>query len=145
MDTITVTEKSPNYECKYCDYKCSKNSDYLKHTKTIKHIKMEQEYKKNTVHTEHLCECGKKYSYHSGLWKHKKTCTYVFKKSPLEINNSPLEINNSPLETNESQLFEQNMSDKEIIKMLIKENSEFKNLIWEIVKKDTQTNNLTEK
>ena len=49
--------------------------------------------------------------------------------------------NNLLLETNESQLFEQNMSDKEIIKMLIKENSEFKNLILEIVKKDTQTIN----
>jgi len=134
MDTIIVTEKSPKYECIYCDYKCCKNSEYIKHTKTRKHIKMEQEYKKNTTHIEHFCECGKKYSYHSGLWKHKKTCTYNFTKSPLEINKSPLEIN-------ESHLFEPNLSDKEIIKMLIKENSEFKNLILEIVKKDTQSIN----
>jgi hypothetical protein len=95
---------------------------------------MEQEYKKNTTHIEYFCECGKKYSYHSGLWKHKKTCTYNFTKSPLEINKSPLD-------TNESHLFEPNLSDKEIIKMLIKENSEFKNLILEIVKKDTQSIN----
>jgi hypothetical protein len=95
---------------------------------------MEQEYKKNTTHIEYFCECGKKYSYHSGLWKHKKTCTYNFTKSPLEINKSPLD-------TNELHLFEPNLSDKEIIKMLIKENSEFKNLILEIVKKDTQSIN----
>ena len=77
MDTKTKTEKSPKFECKVCDYKCCKQSDYIKHTKTVKHEKMEQEYDKNTKHNEYLCECGKKYQYHSGLWKHKKTCEGV--------------------------------------------------------------------
>jgi hypothetical protein len=118
MDTIFDTEKSPNFACHKCHYKCSKNSDYIKHTKTIKHLKMEQEYKENTTHNEYLCECGKKYSYHSGLWKHKKSCTY--------------NTNNSPLETNDSPNFDPTIMDKdELIKYLMKENSEFKEMLVE--------------
>ena len=83
MDTKTKTEKSPKFECKICDYKCCKQSDYIKHTSTIKHERMEQEYGKNTKHNEYLCECGKKYQYHSGLWKHKKTCEGVATNSPV--------------------------------------------------------------
>lgn len=125
MDTIIETEKSPNFICIKCDYKCSKNSDYIKHTKTIKHIKTEQEYKENTTHNEYLCECGKKYSYHSGLWKHKKSCTYNF-------NNSPLETNDSPSDTNVSSNFDPTIMDKdELIKYLMKENSEFKEMLVE--------------
>ena len=83
MDTKSKTENSPKFECKICDYKCCKQSDYIKHTKTIKHEKMEQEYGKNTKHNEYLCECGKKYQYHSGLWKHKKTCDGISKMSQV--------------------------------------------------------------
>jgi hypothetical protein len=74
MDTKTVTEKSPKFECIFCDYKCFKNSDYIKHTNTKKHHLLEHGYKKNTHHNEYFCDCGKQYAYHSGLWKHRKTC-----------------------------------------------------------------------
>jgi len=125
MDTIFDTEKSPNFMCTKCDYKCSKNSDYVKHLKTLKHIRTEQEYKESTTHNEYLCECGKKYSYHSGLWKHKKSCTYIF-------NNSPLETNDSPLDTNVAPQFDPTIMDKdELIKYLMKENSEFKEMLVE--------------
>ena len=82
MDTIFVTEKSPKFECIICDYKCSKNSDYIKHTETKKHKLLELGYKKNTDHNEYFCKCGKKYSYHSGLWKHKKVCSSSATNSP---------------------------------------------------------------
>ena len=153
MDTIFDTEKSPNFVCIKCDYKCTKNSDYVKHIKTIKHIKTEKEYKENTTHNQYLCECGKKYSYHSGLWKHKKACNYNINFSPLETNVSPLETNVSPLETNVSPLetnvlpletnvlpletnvspnFDPTIMDKdELIKYLMKENSEFKEMLVE--------------
>ena len=81
MDTIIVTENSPNFECKFCDYICCKQSDYIKHTKTIKHSKMTLEYNKNTTHNGYFCDCGKKYTYHSGLWKHKKMCDGLAIKS----------------------------------------------------------------
>jgi hypothetical protein len=43
---------------------------------------MEIEDTKNTNKYETICECGRKYAYHSGLWKHKKTCNYIATFSP---------------------------------------------------------------
>jgi hypothetical protein len=68
----------------------------------------------------------------SSLCKHKKICYHLNQCNNLVKNSSDQNVQN-----------EENLSDKEIIKMLIKENSEFKNLILEIVKKDTQTINNT--
>ena len=80
MDTLINTENSPKFICKYCDYKCYKKSDMTKHSLTKKHIKSEKEYKQNTNDTIpnwYICCCSKKYAYHSGLWKHKKKCSFV--------------------------------------------------------------------
>jgi hypothetical protein len=74
--------------------------------------------------SEFICKnCNKKYKDNSGLWKHKKKCNII------ETDDKPV-INNS-----------NNTNDKdELINYLIKENQEFKNLILEIVKKDTYNN-----
>ena len=122
MDTIFVTEKSPKFECKLCDYKCFKNSDYIKHTKTKKHQSLEQEYKENTDHNEYFCGCGKKYSYHSGLWKHKKVCRGSATKTRQMATKTrhPLPIS---LPTNNEII--------EIIKVQMIENLEFKKFMME--------------
>jgi len=80
MDTNIDTEKSPKFVCEICDYKCSKKSDMNKHLVTNKHLNREKEYNKNTENTTpklHICDCGKEYIHHSGLWKHKKKCNGV--------------------------------------------------------------------
>jgi len=60
----------------------------------------------NTV-TKHICEeCNKEYSSRNGLWKHKKSYHDNIKHD---------------------------VSDKELIMMLIKENSEFKNIMMKVV------------
>jgi hypothetical protein len=79
------------------------------------------------------CICGKSYKHMSSLCKHKKICCDVNQYNNL--------VKDSNENFEQGDINEQNMSDKEIIKMLIKENSEFKNLILEIVKKDTQSIN----
>jgi hypothetical protein len=62
-----------------------------KHLLTKKHINREKEYKmdtKNTTPKLHICDCGKEYLYHSGLWKHKKICSSAATKSlPGDKNN----------------------------------------------------------
>jgi len=70
------------------------------------------------------CDCGKIFNSTSGLWKHKKKC--------IEEIESENKISNEQIENK--------IADKELINYLIKENQEFKNLILEIVKKDTMTN-----
>jgi len=83
---------------------------------------LEQGYKKNTDHNEYFCECGKKYSYHSGLWKHKKLCNGSATNSPNgdKKTRHPLPIS---LPTNNEII--------EIIKVQMLENLEFKKFMME--------------
>ena len=122
MDTIFVTEKSPKFECIFCDYKCFKNSDYIKHSNTKKHKLLEIGYKKNTDHNEYFCDCGKQYAYHSGLWKHRKKCDVVATKSPNGDKNSLHPLLTIPPTNNEI---------IEILKVQMLENQELKKFMME--------------
>ena len=108
--------KNAIFTCSICDFKCSKKSNYEKHVNTKKHIyrlngnkSVEMEIEKKC---QYICHCGKKYLSSSGLWKHTKICSIV---NDDKIKNNP---NN-------------NLSDKELIMMLIKDNSDFKNMMME--------------
>ena len=112
--------------CDKCNYKCCKKFNWERHLTTSKHKesifgkeKKEQKEQKEQSENIYMCKCGKIYSNSSGLWKHKKKC--ISEKD--------------------------NPSDKELIMMLIKENSELrkeqtdiKELILEIVKNGTHNN-----
>jgi hypothetical protein len=114
--------------CEKCDYECCRKSDYTKHLLTAKH-KNNDDSLHNNLKTlkKYICSCGKEYNYRQGLYFHKKTCKIIDINNELDIND------NNPINNETS-------SDKELINYLIKENQEFKNLILEIVKKDTMTN-----
>jgi hypothetical protein len=115
------TKKSHNsptiFDCELCHYTCSKHSDFVKHKLTRKHINNTIGDKKIAI-KEFICEvCHKTYNSRNGLWKHNKICN----------------VNNSD-ETDEQDEPEIN---KNILGIFIKENSDFKNLILEIVKNNT--------
>jgi hypothetical protein len=121
LPTNEILEKSDKYNCKSCDFNCSKKSNYDKHVATLKHQNKVEEYKNDIIKMvkknpsnqyNYTCECGKKYNYYSGLWRHKKKCV-----AP-PVNN---EIIN---ETN-------------VVELLIQENKDFKNLIIEMMKSNT--------
>jgi len=128
-DKVVAKSGNQNFYCKYCDYLCFKKYNWNKHLSTAKHIQVTKGDTKvaisskvstdgNTV-TKHICEeCNKEYSSRNGLWKHNKT--YHSKKGD-------------------------DISDKELIMMLIKENSEFKNMMMKVVENGTNntTNNTT--
>jgi hypothetical protein len=124
------TPKTPDlFECKMCDFKCSKKCDYERHLMTPKHQNATEMLHNATYFTPKNAEifvcdkCCKNFKHSSSLYRHKKNC-------PI--------IENS--ENNQN--IEQNIDKKdELINYLIKENQEFKSLILEIVKKDTITNN----
>ena len=115
-----------NFHCESCNYICSKQSQWDRHIGTLKHQNVDKMLTNVDIKSSkkvHTCHCGKLYSHRQSLSIHKKNC-------PI--------IENS--ENNQN--IEQNIDKKdELINYLIKENQEFKNLILEIVKKDTITNN----
>jgi len=129
------------FYCNNCDYSSSIKFSYERHLLTSKHQKQLQklinetnetknetqqnkkEKKEKFININNICGCGVVYYSRTTLWRHKKKCNYIEKSSENE------NINNDT--TNKD----------ELINYLIKENQDFKNLILEIVKKDTITNN----
>jgi len=124
MFTSLSPKTPPKFECEPCDFKCCKKSEFDRHLDTRKHKMLTDpdDFLSKKTPTKFLCECGKEYKHRQSLFYHKKTCQ-----------------NNTEHNTSEKEL---NLTDKEIIKMLIKENSEFKNMILDVVK-SIQPNNTT--
>ena len=134
-----IPQSKFKYYCETCNYDTSKKCNFDSHLLSVKHNQSIVEkstyhckqciktYKDNSglwrhnnkTHPENTtscfqCSCGKEYKHRQGLFVHKKKCS---KKKDTYI------------------------SDKEIINLLIKENSDFKNMILEVVKLVQPTNN----
>jgi hypothetical protein len=131
---MELMPKNAEFTCILCDFKCTKKSNYETHCMTKKHIHRHNGNFLETAEIEkssdHICDCGKKYETKSGLWKHQKVCK-IEKK----------DIKDEEIATM-----------KEIMKYLMKENSEMKtmmmeqqNMVLEVVKNGTYntTNNTT--
>jgi hypothetical protein len=130
-DTKNIIEKCQKYVCDFCDFSCNKQSNYNQHLLTSKHLKRYKMIQNDTnfqeKHAEkYVCICGNTYKYHSGLWRHQKEC--------VKNDKSDKEDTYKNIDTS-------NMNDKELIMMLIKENSELKNMMMEVIK--TGTHNTT--
>jgi hypothetical protein len=97
------------YYCQSCDFKCSQKCDWERHILRPKHLAShdgnQMEIKK--LEKNFFCECGKNFKTNSGLWKHSKKC--------IQKNN------NSEPEPEPTDDFE--LTDKEIIKELLKQTS----------------------
>ena len=126
MDTLKSKKEETEFICEKCHFKCSKKYNLDRHLLTDKHSRIHFGYILDTKkegkeekeqNYNYICCCGNKYKYSQGLSKHKIKCKF----------------NNEDSENPDKK--------DELINYLIKENQEFKNLILEIVKKDTITNN----
>jgi hypothetical protein len=116
------------FYCEKCDYGTCKKSSYDDHLVSNKHIKStihNQILPKICSESKYTCEiCDKKYKDNSGLWRHKKKCI---------VENC--DGQNTNIESNQDILKKDNM-----IEYLINENKDFKNLIMELIKKDSINN-----
>jgi hypothetical protein len=131
-DNGFLAKTSNKFYCEKCDYYTDRKYNFNIHLSSIKHISdtfnNENNEKLAKTSKQHEClNCNKIFNDRAGLWRHKKKCI-VTEKKPEEP------------------------SDKQLIMMLIKENSELrkeqsdiKELILEIVKNGTHntTNNTT--
>ena len=100
----------PKFYCENCDYGTSKKSSYDDHLISKRH-------NKSTIINDdlpkfcsgYICQnCGKKYKDNSGLWRHKKTCKHTFNTIKDITKKEEVET---------------------LVQYLMKENSEFKQLI----------------
>ena len=107
-------KKSPKipkfFSCKLCDYNTCNSKDFNKHLNTDKHLNrtklndLEQKNPENPK--EFVCKyCNKCYKARNSLWYHEQKCTQPKEQS----------------------------TDKELIMMLIKDNSELKTMIMKVL------------
>ena len=133
--TITAHFTPIIYECEHCYITCNKISDWKRHIMTKKHF-VNKNGGISTMETNtFICECGNIYKERTGLWKHKKKCQYNKKNEDLNENQNENLNENMPNKNDQS-------NKDNLIEYLIKENSEFKTLIMELIKKDSISNNI---
>jgi hypothetical protein len=127
----------PKFICKYCHYSTSKKSSFDNHNLSAKHQKrlkgdaqvtQSDEIMPKICHLKYQCEnCNKSYESRNGLWKHKNS------NNCFKIENDNILQNDKSNEIREL---------KEIMKYLMKENSEMKNMMFEVMKNGiSNTNN----
>ena len=153
-------ENKKIFNCECCDYICSKNSEYIRHLLTKKHIGNASGNKKNAIIK---CKfCNKIYKSKKGLWGHNKLCknesnitenkiihqdyisnSSIGDASIIDANISQESINEASI--SEASISEASISDasisdasNNIIQLLINENKDFKNMIIELVKSNTE-------
>jgi len=123
MDSKKLLKVACNFLCEKCDYSTCKKSSFDKHLYTDKHKIRENGSKMVVNDSEKLpkvaqklftCHCGKAYKYDSGYYRHKKKC----QEKNIEI-------------------VKDKMEDKELIMMLVKQNSE----LLEVIKNGTHNTN----
>ena len=116
---------APNFCCEMCDYNTSKKSSYMKHLSTDKHKNSKMVVngsEKLLKVAQYKCWCGKMYKYDTGYYRHKKSCFEP------ELCQNIIPEKDDPL-------------DKDLIMMLVKQNSE----LLEVIKNgtnNTNTNNI---
>ena len=119
------------FECKLCNFKCSKQSNLnlhlltRKHKNTAKYLQNTDILELNNTNMNFICLCGKKYKHRQSLFNHKKKCI-----KEKEEKQEP-KLNN---------LIEIQKQNQDIINELLKQNLEFKDLIVEVCK-NNQINN----
>jgi hypothetical protein len=132
QNETNFSQKIPkNFCCENCNYLTSSNKDYNKHLATVKHLKLANETNETKMKLEipenFKCFCGIVFGSRTTLWRHKKKC--------FESNN---EIQKNEIIDKEEK---NEPTDKEIIMMLIKDNSEFKNIMMKVLENGTHNNN----
>jgi uncharacterized Zn-finger protein len=124
---MSPIQKSPKvakiFRCENCDYECCKQCDFTKHTLTQKHQSLQDTTLKVANTSNFVCNCGKTYKHSSSLYAHKKTCVF--------INKDNTSIDDENTHTNTVQNLEQKIDIFDLVKFLIKENSEIKHMMIE--------------
>ena len=116
--TMFNKKSAKNFECINCNFKCIKKSDWSRHILTRKHVSLTNNENPLTIKNAdkiYKCEnCNKIYNSRVGLWYHIKKC--IVNVIPSVNERADNKIN-----------------------FLIKENTDFKNIILDMIKNTNET------
>jgi len=120
MTTDFTQKYAKKYCCKYCDFNASKKNDYERHLSTQKHKNNISTTDDNEKHAKkHTCNyCEKEYNDRAGLWWHKQKCQEII-----------------------CDIQKDDLADKDLIMMLVKQNSELLEVIKNGTHNTTNSNN----
>ena len=106
--------------CKTCDYSTSRKSQMERHLATPRHIMKQNETQIGTIATDKFydCNCGDSFNSRTTLWRHKKKCIII--QQPVTPQNIIVNI---------SDLQNDHIKQQQLVEYLLKENSEFKQLM----------------
>ncbi len=77
-------KNDPRFFCEKCDYKTNKKSSWNKHLLTPKHNRTHIKIPETKIIE---CEiCHKEFKSRSGLWRHKKKCSFENESKEEEVN-----------------------------------------------------------
>ncbi len=129
-DNLLVAKLCPKYLCEKCDYYTSKKSSIDKHFESSRHKTNVLTTNSNDVVAKlcpkkYICKnCEKTFNDRSGLWRHNKKC--ITEKNEIEEHTIT-----ETSHTNEIQEL------KDFMKYLMKENSDMKSMMMEVIKNGT--------
>ena len=135
MDTIFMPKNAAIYECKKCDFSCSKESNWNKHLLTRKHqksyigvTKNAEKMPKNANQFE--CECGNVYKFRQGLYKHKKKCSFTTTKSSTIVLQ---DVGTIPTEIDKDMLVNMLLKNQDIMENVILKNQDVMEKMMEVM------------
>ena len=120
MATDFTQKPAKKYCCEYCDFNICKKNDYDRHVSTPKHKNHILTTDDNKKHAKkHTCNyCEKEYNDRAGLWRHKQKCQEII-----------------------CDIQKDDLADKDLIMMLVKQNSELLEVIKNGTHNTTNSNN----
>ena len=155
MDVIgndSVTNYITNFVCSVCDFKCCKKGDWNRHIVTEKHLEINGNNLEMKKTSYHCSSCNKEYKTNAGLWKHTKRCNPIKHSVNVPTAEDLSETNLIVMLINDNKemrnlLIEQSKEkSKEIHNLFIeksKEQDEFKTMIVDVIKNGITTSNTT--
>uniref|UniRef100_A0A6C0IM99 C2H2-type domain-containing protein n=1 Tax=viral metagenome TaxID=1070528 RepID=A0A6C0IM99_9ZZZZ len=116
MEVENSPKLANRFSCEKCHYMCRKESDFNKHLSTRKHNGNKMTYSGNSkIAYVFACDdCNKSYKTSSGLWKHKKICS--FEEENITISNQPLDTSSSEMKVLSNLIMEMVKSNSELQK-----------------------------
>jgi hypothetical protein len=120
IDNVCLVKTSNKYHCLACDYSTQRKYNFEIHLESIKHKNNALTTNDNAflvkTSNKYNCQCCEKiFNDRAGLWRHKKKCNNITEENMVT-------------------------TDKDLVMMLIKENTELKNMMMKVLENGTTNN-----